>query len=212
MRFEYHSLAGGWLAVSAAAALTIFGLLAYAPLAVRLRRTLPVLAPEPIAYVGLGFWIDSARQEESRKSLFSAALLGMVAGLFLVALYAAFVAVRRFGHRFAFDLQWARLSMLARESLPFGLTFIISTLYFKIDVPILKFFTTFAAVGVYSAAYKYFEAVVFVPQTLMDPVFPALAQLPVLLRTEIKTALSGNKSLKLTPVAVDGPLLVTRMA
>jgi O-antigen/teichoic acid export membrane protein len=91
--------------------------------------------------------------------------------------YAAIVAVRRFGHRFAFDLQWARLSMLARESLPFGLTFIISTLYFKIDVPILKFFTTFAAVGIYSAAYKYLEAVVFVPQTLMDPVFPALAQI-----------------------------------
>ena len=33
--------------------------------------------------------------------------------------------------------------MLARESLPFGLTFIVSTLYFKIDVPILKIFTTF---------------------------------------------------------------------
>jgi O-antigen/teichoic acid export membrane protein len=91
--------------------------------------------------------------------------------------YAAVVAVTRFGHRFAFELQWARLSMLARESLPFGLTFIISTLYFKIDVPILKFFTTFAAVGIYSASYKYLEAVVFVPQTLMDPVFPALAQI-----------------------------------
>ena len=38
-----------------------------------------------LAYVGLGFWIGSARQAESRKALFSAALLGMVAGLFLVA-------------------------------------------------------------------------------------------------------------------------------
>ena len=91
--------------------------------------------------------------------------------------YAAVIAVLRFDHRFAFDLQWLRLSMLARESLPFGLTFIISTLYFKIDVPILKFFTTFAAVGIYSAAYKYLEAVVFMPQTLMDPIFPALSQI-----------------------------------
>jgi len=92
-------------------------------------------------------------------------------------IYCVVVIVLRFGHRFAFDLQMARLSMLARESLPFGLTFIISTLYFKIDVPILNVFTTFAAVGIYSAAYKYLEAVVFVPQTLMDPVFPALSQL-----------------------------------
>jgi O-antigen/teichoic acid export membrane protein len=99
------------------------------------------------------------------------------ASYMFTVIYAAVIAVTRFGHRFAFDLQWRRLSMLARESLPFALTFIISTLYFKIDVPILKFFTTFAAVGIYSAAYKYLEAVVFVPQTLMDPVFPALAQI-----------------------------------
>ena len=93
------------------------------------------------------------------------------------AIYAAIIAVSRFGHRFRFDLQFARLSMLARESLPFGLTVVLSTLYFKIDVPILKVFTTFVAVGIYSAAYKYLEAVVFVPQTLMDPIFPALSQL-----------------------------------
>src|SRR3981081_2226653 len=92
-------------------------------------------------------------------------------------LYSAVIAVLRFGPRFACDRQWRRLSRLARESLPFGLTFIISTLYFKIDVPILKFFTTFAAVGIYSAAYKYLEAVTFVPQTLMDPIFPALSQI-----------------------------------
>jgi len=93
------------------------------------------------------------------------------------AVYAALVAVTRFGHRFRFDLQFARLSMLAGESLPFGLTVVLSTLYFKVDVPILKVFTTFVAVGIYSAAYKYLEAVVIVPQTLMDPICPALSQL-----------------------------------
>ncbi|HEY8740771.1 MAG TPA: flippase [Candidatus Dormibacteraeota bacterium] len=93
------------------------------------------------------------------------------------AVYAAIIAVRRFGHGFHFDLQYARLSMLARESLPFGLTVVLSTLYFKIDVPILKVFTSFVAVGIYGAAYKYLEAVVFVPQTLMDPIYPALSQL-----------------------------------
>jgi O-antigen/teichoic acid export membrane protein len=93
------------------------------------------------------------------------------------ALFAAVIAMRQFGHRFRFDLNMVRLGGLARESLPFGLAFIISTLYFKIDVPILKAFTTFAAVGIYSAAYKFLEAVVFIPQTLMDPMFPALATL-----------------------------------
>lgn len=37
------------------------------------------------AYVGLSFWIGTANDDSSRKSLFSAALLGIVAGLLLVA-------------------------------------------------------------------------------------------------------------------------------
>lgn len=36
-----------------------------------------------VAYVGISYWIGSARTAESRKCLFSAALLGMVAGLVL---------------------------------------------------------------------------------------------------------------------------------
>jgi hypothetical protein len=38
-----------------------------------------------VAYIGLGFWIGTAHEDDSRKSLFSAAMLGVVAGLFLVA-------------------------------------------------------------------------------------------------------------------------------
>jgi hypothetical protein len=36
-------------------------------------------------YVGLGLWIGTAHEDSSRKALFSAAWLGIVAGLFLVA-------------------------------------------------------------------------------------------------------------------------------
>jgi hypothetical protein len=37
------------------------------------------------AYIGIAFWIGTARESDSRKALFSAALLGIVAGLFLAA-------------------------------------------------------------------------------------------------------------------------------
>lgn len=37
-----------------------------------------------VAYAGLGFWIGAVRTDASRKSLFSAAVLGIVAGGFLV--------------------------------------------------------------------------------------------------------------------------------
>lgn len=37
-----------------------------------------------LGYTGLAFWIGTAREESSRKSLFSAAWMGVLAGLFLV--------------------------------------------------------------------------------------------------------------------------------
>jgi O-antigen/teichoic acid export membrane protein len=104
-------------------------------------------------------------------------LYSYAASYIFTCVFAVIVTVRRFGHRFSFDLNWPRLGMLARESLPFGLTLIISTLYFKIDVPILKLFQGFAEVGIYSAAYKFLESVIFVPQTLMDPIYPSLAMI-----------------------------------
>ena len=101
--------------------------------------------------------------------------------------FSGVVAVVRLGHRFRFDLQYARLSMLARESLPFALSFIISTLYYKIDQPLIKVFgvtlggldarAALVAVGLYAAAYKFLDAATFVPQALMDPIYPALSRI-----------------------------------
>ena len=92
--------------------------------------------------------------------------------------FSCVVAVTRFGHRFRFDLQLARLSMLARESLPFALTFIISSLYYKIDQPMLPLLgISLFAISLYGAAYKFLDAATFVPQALMDPVYPALSRI-----------------------------------
>jgi len=41
-----------------------------------------------VAYAGLGFWIGRVRTDEARRSLFSAAILGIIAGGFLVGLIA----------------------------------------------------------------------------------------------------------------------------
>jgi len=38
-----------------------------------------------VGYIGLGLWIGTAREDSSRKALFSSAWLGVLAGLFLVA-------------------------------------------------------------------------------------------------------------------------------
>jgi O-antigen/teichoic acid export membrane protein len=59
-------------------------------------------------------------------------------------------------------------------ALPFGLTFFLTNLYFRADVPILQHFRSFAEVGWYTFAYKPFEALQFVPLAIQVVVYPLL--------------------------------------
>jgi len=61
------------------------------------------------------------------------------------------------------------------QSLPFAATFAITTIYFKIDVPILAILRGHYEAGIYVAAYKPFEALLFVPVSMLAVVFPVLA-------------------------------------
>lgn len=76
-------------------------------------------------------------------------------------------------------IRWRPDLTLARRwfwnGLAFALTFVITTVYFKIDVPILQAFRSFAEVGWYTLAYKPFEALLFVPVTMLNVVFPVLS-------------------------------------
>ncbi|MDQ6879024.1 MAG: flippase [Candidatus Dormibacteraeota bacterium] len=79
--------------------------------------------------------------------------------------------IARFRWRFEPELlrQWFWMG------LPFAVTFVLTTLYWKLDVPLLKLFRSSAEVGWYSLAYKPFEALLFVPITMLGVVLPVLA-------------------------------------
>jgi O-antigen/teichoic acid export membrane protein len=61
------------------------------------------------------------------------------------------------------------------KGLPFALTFVLTVLYFKIDQPIVYALRTHEEAGWYAAAYKPFEALMFIPMTLLSVAFPALS-------------------------------------
>jgi O-antigen/teichoic acid export membrane protein len=61
------------------------------------------------------------------------------------------------------------------QGLPFAATFAITTIYFKIDVPILAALRGYTEAGIYTAAYKPFEALLFLPVSMLNVVFPILA-------------------------------------
>jgi O-antigen/teichoic acid export membrane protein len=61
------------------------------------------------------------------------------------------------------------------KGLPFALTFVITILYFKIDQPLVYALRPHYEAGWYAAAYKPFEALLFIPITFLSIVFPVLS-------------------------------------
>lgn len=61
------------------------------------------------------------------------------------------------------------------KGLPFALTFVLTILYFRIDQPMVYALRSHAEAGWYGAAYKPFEALLFIPMTFLSIVFPVLS-------------------------------------
>ncbi len=61
------------------------------------------------------------------------------------------------------------------QGLPFALTFVLTILYFRVDQPIVYALRPHPEAGWYAAAYKPFEALLFIPMTLLSVVFPVLS-------------------------------------
>ncbi len=59
-------------------------------------------------------------------------------------------------------------------AIPFGVTFFLTNLYFRADVPILQHYRQFTEVGWYQFAYKPFEALQFIPLAIQAVVYPLL--------------------------------------
>jgi O-antigen/teichoic acid export membrane protein len=96
------------------------------------------------------------------------------AGLALLMLHRkGRIALRDTGDRSAFDRKTARLAI--SETIPLWLAGILSTLYFKCDIIIVRYFCSDSEVGAYGAAYRMFEASTLLPSTIMAVAFPRLA-------------------------------------
>jgi len=77
--------------------------------------------------------------------------------------------------RWGWELDLRFVASWFRKSLPFALAFVITTLYFKIDVPLLLHFRGFTELGWYGFATRPIEALLFVPVTILNVAFPVLA-------------------------------------
>jgi O-antigen/teichoic acid export membrane protein len=84
---------------------------------------------------------------------------------------------------------------ILKEALPFGVLGILGLLYFKVDTLMLSYMRGNFETGIYTAAYRFLEAVIIIPSAFASALFPILTKLHTTDLDEVKKVYF--KSLKL---------------
>lgn len=130
----------------------------------------------------------------------TALLIGTCAG----AIWQIFWFVRLVGIRWSFDFQLIR--NLVMQSIPFLTYGVLGVIYYRIDTVFLQALTSTATVGVYGAAYRLFDTLVFLPNIVIVAVmYPVMAKLSV--NSERQMTLAIEKSVNFLLV-VGIPIMV----
>jgi O-antigen/teichoic acid export membrane protein len=98
-----------------------------------------------------------------------------VAGYAFATVYFIVVLWRLRILRPVWQLDIALFRSWIRAGIPLAITYVLTTVYFKVDVPILQHFRPYSEVGWYTLAYRPFEALLFIPATLRTVIFPVLS-------------------------------------
>lgn len=78
--------------------------------------------------------------------------------------------------RFRLQIDWKFWKEFLKESLPLGITTLITFSYFKMDTILLSFLQPQSAVGIYNVAYKIIENLIFFPGMLVGLIMPLLSR------------------------------------
>lgn len=105
---------------------------------------------------------------------------GAIIGLFLsLAIYSLILIVVIWRLRL-FKLKFTGIKIdrkIISGSLPYGLLAVMGIIYFKIDTVLLSYFKGSYDAGIYSAAYRFLEAVIFVPAIISQVLFAPLSRM-----------------------------------
>ena len=172
-------LAGLWFAGVQSLFLPSFALIVIGGYLMLLRSTLYALqrlnfeiveiVPESLLLLGLVL-LGSRLHGDAGYFLWAYVISYAVAALYFVVVVLRAQMVRP---RWNLDAAMVRPWLTVGVSL--AITYLLTTVYFKVDVPILQHFRSYAEVGWYTLAYKPFEALLFIPVTLRSVIFPVMS-------------------------------------
>ncbi|OGE64220.1 hypothetical protein A3J13_00645 [Candidatus Daviesbacteria bacterium RIFCSPLOWO2_02_FULL_36_8] len=104
------------------------------------------------------------------------AVNALILGQFLFVLTFVYLLYRKLGFKSS-QIGILVIKKALVGSLPYGLLGILGLLYFRIDTVLLSYLRGNFETGIYGAAYKFFEAITFIPAALSTALFPVLAKL-----------------------------------
>ncbi len=120
-----------------------------------------------------------------------AAALALLAGALAGAIWQIFWFLRLVGTRLRFDLRLVH--DLVRQSIPFLTYGVLGVIYYRIDTVLLQALAGTATVGVYGAAYRLFDTLVFLPNiVIMAVMYPVMAKISVNSDRQMKLAIEKS--------------------
>lgn len=166
----------------------------------KMRVSLTLLAvmailPQVIAFTFDAVFVAIQKLQFSAIALFISSLATALAGLYLVGsgfgplgavsalivgqvIYAAVLIFFLYRHEKLVlpVIKLASIKEAVLGSLPYGLLAVLGLLYFRIDAILLSYIRGGFETGIYGAAYKFLEAVTFIPSAFSMALFPVLAR------------------------------------
>lgn len=163
-------------------ALVLMGILAVLPQSLALSLDSAFVSKQRLSLSAMGILVLSLST-----TLFGIAFVnsgagpvGAVAGLILgEMIYAIFnlAIISKLKISVLHEVSFKTAKEVVIGGLPFGLLAVLGLLYFKIDALILNYIKGSYATGIYGAAYKFLEAIIFVPSAINASIFPVMSSL-----------------------------------
>lgn len=104
------------------------------------------------------------------------AVLAIVLSQIIYAIILSFIYIRQ-GHNLVFKVDLLVMKKALAGSLIYGLLGILGLLYFRIDAIMLSIIRGDYQTGLYGAAYRFLEAVLFIPAAINAVIFPVFVKL-----------------------------------
>lgn len=153
------------------------------------------ILPQSAALTFDGIFVALQKLQFSAVSLFVSSLFTALIGLLLVSrgfgsmgavnalilgqlIYAVFLLILLVKNQ-RILLSSIKLPIIKKAltgSLPYGLLAILGLLYFRIDAVLLSYMRGSFETGIYGAAYKFLESIIFIPSAFSLALFPVLAR------------------------------------